>query len=278
MKTFWDLFKASFNETIGWGGTLVKKYWWLCVIALIVPFLYGVFLVHPFEEGTLANAIGQIFNLYAIKLIILILFILGLIALTTLAVPVIQAVIAQKRNEVSVVPDKETLEPETNSDEQSGVATTTSENETEEDGKDSDEQSDEVPTTSENETREDRKKDFPKITINQEKLKTLFDFDEWDNASFYLFCSTLESKSGQYLKIEYGKLAHIILFETRLASKDRKFRRLNDSERSPNFKKFCMEFYKAIGVIPSSTDNNYYTRGPSIIIRQDFGTILGLNK
>lgn len=46
-------------------GVIVKKYWKWSLIAFVILFVYGVFVLHPFDEGTLGNAVGQMYRFFA---------------------------------------------------------------------------------------------------------------------------------------------------------------------------------------------------------------------
>ena len=83
------------------GGEWVKKYWKWSLIAFGILFVYGVFLLHPFEDGTLWNAIGQTYMIFAGKIFFFIIILLGLASFVTLLLPVGKVLYKEKHAEIN---------------------------------------------------------------------------------------------------------------------------------------------------------------------------------
>ena len=108
------------------------------------------------------------------------------------------------------------------------------------------------------------------IHIHEEDLKKLF-VPEWDG--FSSFVHTLEEKTQNYCKRDFGKLLVLLLNRCSSFNKQLYIRRYNFNPE-PVFEDYCTYFYRSIGVKPSTTDKGYYETGPKKNIESDFEDFL----
>lgn len=111
IKDFLKSYYIELEDLCQDGGEMVKKYWKWSLIAFGILFIYGVFMLHPFEEGTLWNAIGQTYMIFAGKILFFIIILLGLVSFVTLLLPVGKVLYKEKHPEINkdeMVPEIQT--------------------------------------------------------------------------------------------------------------------------------------------------------------------------
>ena len=211
----------------------LRKFFKWMWVIVLVLLGFTFFKIHRFEPGSVLNDIGLVFNYYALLFVITLGLVFALFSVILFIAPAGRAWYVLRHS--------------TNQESQTLPQAVT-------------------PLT----ITDSDSQIQSNIHIHEEDLKKLF-APEWDG--FSSFVHTLEEKTQNYCKRDYGKLLVLLLKHCSSFNKQLYIRRYNFNPE-PVFEDYCTHFYRSIGIKPSSTDKGYYEGGPTNHLKSDFEDFL----